>query len=141
MPLPAASKRAFASEILAQVLNFIVSFAVIALLFAMIFKFLPDVKVRWRRVWIGATGTALLFALGKHLLGWYLGRESTASAYGAAGSVVVIVLWVYYASLILLLGAEFTQVFARKTGTRIETTEYAEPVSAQERTQQGMAPS
>jgi membrane protein len=111
----------------------VVSFGVIALLFAMIFKFLPDVKIQWGSVWVGAVGTALLFTLGKYLLGLYLGRESTASAYGAAGSVVVIVLWVYYPSLILLFGAEFTQSSPEASLPKIEVSEHAEPVSNQER--------
>jgi membrane protein len=113
------------SEVIAHVLNFALSFGVITLLFAMIFKFLPDAKVRWRNVWIGALGTALLFTVGKELLGWYLGRESTVSAYGAAGSVVLVVLWVYYASVILFIGAEFTKAFAQKTGSSISPTPYA----------------
>jgi len=114
------------SKTVAQALDFIASFGVITLLFAMIFKFLPDVKVRWRDVWIGATGTALLFTCGKELLGLYLGREGTVSAYGAAGSLVVIALWVYYASIILFFGAEFTQAFARKIGSSVTPREYAQ---------------
>jgi len=114
------------TESIAPVIDFTASFSVVTLLFAMIFKFLPDVKIRWRDVWIGATGTALLFVLGKELLGIYLGRESTVSVYGAAGSIVVIVLWVYYASIILFFGAEFTRVFAQKTGSPIEPSEYAQ---------------
>lgn len=84
------------------VLGSIVSFAIVVLLFAAIFKVLPDVTVQWQDVWIGAGATALLFEIGKALLGWYLGRESTASSYGAAASVVLVLLWVYYASLIML---------------------------------------
>ena len=115
------------SEAIAWTLNFLVSFSVITLIFAMIFKFLPDVKLQWRHVWIGAVGTALLFTAGKELLGLYLGRESTVSAYGAAGSVVIIVLWVYYASLILFLGAEFTKAFTAKTRSTVAPAEYAAP--------------
>jgi len=120
-------------------LNFALSFALITLLFAMIFKFLPDVKVPLRKVWVGAIGTALLFTVGKELLALYLGRASTTSAYGAAGSVIVVLMWVYYASVILFFGAEFTQVYARQTGARILPSEFAEPVTSEERAEQGMA--
>jgi len=117
------------SEALLHILNFVVSLGVVSVLFAMIFKFLPDVKIQLRKVWVGAIGTATLFTIGKSLLALYLGRASTASAYGAAGSVMVVLLWVYYASLILLLGAEFTQVYARQTGTGIGLEKYAVTVS------------
>jgi membrane protein len=117
----------------------LITFFVVTLLFAMIFKFLPDVKVRWRHVWIGAVTTALLFTIGKYLLALYLGREGTASAYGAAGSVIVIMLWVYYSSVILFFGAEFTQVYARKSGAKIVPSRYAVPVTGRARAQQGMA--
>lgn len=125
-------------EALAHALNFVVSFGIVSLLFAMMFKFLPDVKVPFRKVWIGALVTALLFTIGKFGLSLYLGRESTSSAYGAAGSVIVILMWVYYASVILLLGAEFTQVWAKRTGTEVVPTKYAEPVEASERVREGM---
>src|SRR5438874_10258278 len=92
--------------------NFIVSFAVVTLLFAMIFKVLPDITIKWRHVWIGAVFTSLLFTIGKYFLALYLGRASTTSAYGAAGSLVLILLWVYYSSLILFSGAEFTKAYA-----------------------------
>jgi membrane protein len=115
-----------------------IGFCVVTLLFAMIFKFLPDVKVPWRPVWIGALGTALLFTIGKFLMGLYLGREGTASAYGAAGSVIVILLWIYYSSVILFFGAEFTQVYAKKTSARIVPSQYAVPVTEEARAQQGM---
>jgi membrane protein len=115
------------AEVIARILNFVLSFGVVTVLFAMIFKFLPDVRMRWRHVWLSAVGTALLFTIGKELLGWYLGRESTASAYGAAGSIVVIVLWVYYASVILFFGAEFTKAFTQATGSPIIPVETAVP--------------
>lgn len=104
-----------------QALSFLVSFGVVTVLFAMIFKFLPDANVRWRHVWIGATMTAVLFTLGKFLLALYLGRRDAASAFGAAGAFVLVLMWVYYSSLILLFGAEFTQVYARARGHRIES--------------------
>lgn len=98
--------------------NAITSFAVITLLFALIFKFLPDTPIAWRDVWIGAALTSLLFTIGKSLIGLYLGRSSIASVYGAAGSVVVVIVWVYYAAQIFFYGAELTQAFARRHGSR-----------------------
>jgi membrane protein len=89
---------------------------VIILLFAIIFKFLPDAKIHWRDVWIGAVMTAIFFAIGKWALGLYLGSGSAASAYGAASSLITVLLWVYYSSQILLFGAEFTQVYANQAG-------------------------
>ncbi|HWH69893.1 MAG TPA: YihY/virulence factor BrkB family protein [Candidatus Sulfotelmatobacter sp.] len=100
--------------------NATVSFSVITVLFAMIFKVLPDVKIAWRDVWVGSLITALLFTGGKFLLGLYLGRNSTVSAYGAAGSLVLILLWVYYSSQILFFGAELTQAYANRYGRRLE---------------------
>jgi membrane protein len=105
-----------AQEIIWQVLNFIVSLGLIALLFAMMFKVLPDVRVTWRDVWLGASLSSLFFNVGKWALGLYLGRSSVVSAYGAAGSLVVVLLWVYYASQTLFLGAEFTRAYAKRTG-------------------------
>jgi membrane protein len=110
-------------------------------LFAAIFKVLPDVEISWSEVWIGAGVTALLFEIGKFALGIYLGREGTASPYGAAGSAVLLLLWVYYASLILLFGAEFTQVYAQARGARIQPSPNAEPVTREARAQQGLEPS
>jgi membrane protein len=123
----------------AQLLDIFVSFGGVTLLFAMIFKYLPDVKIRWRDVWLGAAVTALLFTLGKFLLGLYLGRASVASAYGAAGTLVIIMLWAYYSSQILFFGAEFTQVYARSYGRRIQPADNARPVTAEGRAQQGLA--
>ncbi len=100
-------------------------FAVVVLLFAMIFKFLPDVEIQWRDVWIGAVITAILFGIGKWLLGFYLGSGAAGSAYGAASSLITLLLWVYYSSQILLFGAEFTQVHAQRAGRQLEPSEYA----------------
>lgn len=102
-----------------QLLNILVSFGVITLLFAMIYKFLPDVVIHWQDVWIGSAITTLLFIAGKSLLGLYLGQSSFSSTYGAAGSLVIIVAWVYYSAQILFFGAEFTQVYARHYGSKI----------------------
>jgi len=112
-------------KLLFTVLSFVVSLAVVTLLFAMIFRYLPDVKVSWEDVWVGSAATALLFTLGKSLIGLYLGKSSVASAYGAAGSLVVILLWVYYSSQILFLGAEFTQIYAKRYGQEIQPDRHA----------------
>jgi membrane protein len=98
------------------VVNFLASFALITFLFAAIFKVLPSTDVRWSDVWLGAAFTSALFVIGKEVIGLYLGNTSVASVFGAASSIVVILLWVYYSSQILFLGAEFTQVFARRYG-------------------------
>jgi len=107
------------TALLWQGANFLLSFAVVTFLFMMIYKFLPDVKLAWKDVGVGAAVTAVLFTLGKFVIGLYLGNSSIASAYGAAGSVVVLLVWVYYSAQIFLFGAEFTQVYARRFGTRI----------------------
>ncbi len=109
-----------------QLLNFAISFGFISLLFALIYKYLPDVKIRWRDVWVGATITALFFTIGKFLIGLYLGQGSLGSAYGAAGSLIVFLAWVFYSAQILLFGAEFTQVYARKYGQKIRPDSHAE---------------
>jgi membrane protein len=124
--------------IVGQVLSFCISFVVIALLFAMIFKVLPDVKIAWGDVWIGAGATALLFTLGKFLIGLYLGKAGVGSAYGAAGSLVVFVVWVYYSAQILYFGAEFTKAYANHFGSHIRPAENAVPLTEAARAQQGI---
>lgn len=104
--------------ILSGVLDFAISFVVTTLAFAMMFKYLPLVRLAWRDVWVGAGATALLFAIGKFLLALYLAKSGVGSPYGAAGSLVVLLVWMFYSSQIVLLGAEFTQVYARTRGTR-----------------------
>jgi membrane protein len=99
-------------------LNSLVSFAIAVVLFAMIFKLLPAVKIEWGDVWIGSLVTGLLFTVGKSLIGYYLGKSNIASSYGAAASIITILLWIYYSSLILLFGAEFTKVYAESRGSR-----------------------
>jgi membrane protein len=106
------------TEALLHVINLVISFGVITLLFAMMFKMLPDVKIAWRHVWIGAGMTALLFTIGKFLIGLYLGKSGIASPYGAAGSLIVMLVWVYYSAQIFLFGAEFTHVYATRYGPR-----------------------
>ncbi len=121
-----------------QIVNFAVSFAITTLLFAMIFKILPDVEVAWSDVWIGAVATAALFALGRLLISLYLGKAAPESSYGAAGSLVAILIWVYYSAQILFMGAEFTQVYARRYGSKIEPAENAVAVTEEARAQQGI---
>ncbi|MFW9264034.1 YihY/virulence factor BrkB family protein [Nostoc sp. CALU 546] len=112
-----------------QILNFILSFAITTFLFGLIFKVLPDVKIAWSDVLIGAMLTSFLFSIGRFLLGQYLGNGSFGSAYGAAGSLVVILAWVNYAAQILFFGAEFTQVYSRRYGSGITPTKHAIPIS------------
>ena len=118
--------------VIAMAVYWIFDLAVIILLFAIIFKFLPDAKIQWRDVWIGAAMTAIFFAIGKWALGLYLGSGSAASAYGAASSLITLLLWVYYSSQILLFGAEFTQVYASQAGRGIAPDEHALRVETKE---------
>lgn len=103
-------------EAIMQVAGFAVSFAVISVLFAMMFKWLPDTPVRWSDVWLGAVLTAALFEIGKFLIGFYIGKQGLESTYGAAASIVVVLIWVYYSAQIVLMGAEFTNVQAKRRG-------------------------
>jgi membrane protein len=112
-------------NILFKALDIIVSLGVITVLFASIYKFLPDAKIRWRDVWVGAILTAVLFVIAKFALGVYFGKSNPGSTYGAAGSIILIMLWVSYAGLILLFGAEFTKVYADSYGEKIQPTKGA----------------
>lgn len=105
-------------ELTLQAVNFLVSFVVITGLFAMIFKILPSVPIAWDDVWIGAAVTSLLFSIGKFLIGLYIGKSALASGFGAAGTFIVVIVWVYYSSLVFLLGAEFTHVYAHGAGSK-----------------------
>jgi membrane protein len=105
-------------KIILSVLNFLISFSLIAVLFAAIYKVLPDKQLLWSDVIVGAIATSLLFTIGKSLIGWYLGSSSVASSYGAAGALIIILLWTYYSSQIFLLGGEFTKVYAHRHGSR-----------------------
>lgn len=105
------------ASIILRFLNSLVAFAIATLLFAMMFKLLPAVELRWSDVWTGSLVTALLFTLGKFLIGYYLGKSNVASSYGAAASIITILLWIYYSSLILLFGAEFTKAYAESRGS------------------------
>lgn len=114
------------------------SFIILSLLFALIYKVLPDVEIGWHDVWIGAVVTAILFTLGKFLISLYLGTSSVASSFGAAGALILILVWVYYSTTIFLLGAEFTKVYARKFGSGICPSSKAQFVSAAMRDEQGL---
>jgi membrane protein len=129
LPMPASALEA---------VNFIISFVVITGSFALIFNLLPDVKIAWRDVWLGAAVTSLFFAVGKSLIGLYLGKSAVASAYGAAGSLVIIVVWVYYSAQILLFGAEFTKVWTKRHGSGFMPEHTAVPVTREARVEQGL---
>jgi membrane protein len=118
--------------VIALTIYVVFDFVVVVLLFAMIFKFLPDVEIQWRDVWIGAVMTAILFGIGKWLLGFYLGSGAAGSAYGAASSLITLLLWVYYSSQILLFGAEFTQVYASRAGRGLKPAKYAVRIETKE---------
>jgi len=105
--------------------NVLITFAITSFLFGLIFKVLPDARIKWHNVRVGAFTTALLFMLGRFLIGYYLGHSRMTTAYGAAGSIIVILLWVYYSAIILYFGAVFTRVYAIHTGTHIYPDNYA----------------
>ncbi len=112
-------------KIFIPLIDNVLSFTITSLLFAIIFKVLPDAKIKWKDVSIGAIITAVLFTLGKFGIGYYLGRSNMATIYGAAGSVIIIMLWAYYSSVILYLGAEFTKVYANSLGSKIQPNDYS----------------
>jgi membrane protein len=109
--------------VILRILNSAIAFGIAALLFAMIFKILPAVPLTWRDVGMGAVMTALLFTAGKFVIGYYIGKSGVASAYGAAASIITLLLWIYYSSLILLFGAEFTKAYAESRGSRKEVAQ------------------
>jgi len=129
LPLPAAAT---------ETANALLSFVIITLMFALIYKLLPDVKVAWRNVWPGAAMAALLFTIGKSLIGLYLGRSTVASVYGAAGSLVVILLWIYYSAQIVFFGAEFTKVYSRRFGAVVIPDTTAVTLTTEARAARGM---
>src|SRR4029079_10849630 len=122
-----------------QFVNFGISVVVITGLIALMFKYIPDLRLAWRDLIYGAIFTAVLFTIGKFLLGWYLGRATTTSVYGAAGSLVALLLWVYYSALIVFFGAEFTQAYGKVTHP-VVPKENAQPMTDQDRLQQGFEP-
>lgn len=113
------------SPLILEIFNFIISFIVITFLFGLILKVLPDVQIKWRNVWTGAIITSLLFTIGKAVIGIYIGHSGIASEYGAAASIVVLLIWVYYSSQILFLGAEFTKAYTINRGDTIIPSEYS----------------
>jgi len=115
----------FLPPVVQQTVQFVVSFVVVMVLFACVYKVLPDVRMAWTDVWVGAAATALLFTIGKSLIGFYLATTSVGSAYGAAGSLVLLLVWVYYSAQVFLFGAEFTEVYARHRGRPIEPDQNA----------------
>ena len=118
-----------ATAVIIYVLDIVVSFFFVTLLFAMIYKFVPDARIQWRDVAIGSALTAFLFTIGKFCIGLYLGTSGITSVYGAAGSLITILLWVYYSSLIFFFGAQFTRTYASEYGSGIIPADYAERVA------------
>jgi membrane protein len=116
----------------------VTSVVIMTILFAMMFKILPDAKVPWRDVWVGALLTSLLFTAGKYVIGLYLGNASIGRAYGGAGSIVVLLVWVYYSAQLVFIGAEFTHEYAKVRGSRVVPEDHAVPVTAEARAQQGI---
>ena len=119
---------ALGMAVLSHALDLLVSFVFVTVLFALIYKFLLDAEIHWRDVWIGAPPTSALFTIGKSLIGLYLGSSGVTSVYGAAGSLITVLLWVYYSSLIFFLGAEFTQVYAAEYGSGVAPASHAQVV-------------
>lgn len=126
------------AEILLWIVNFVISFGVFTLLFALIFKTIPDVEIAWRDVLIGAAITALLFKVGEYALGFYFDRSDPTSAFGAAGSIILLLLWIYYSAQIIFLGAEFTEVYARVLGSGVKPQKGAVAITDEARAQQGI---
>lgn len=114
----------------AHAIDILVSFGFVTLLFALIYKYVPDVEIQWRDVWVGAALTSILFTIGKYLIGLYIGTSGVGSTFGAAGSLITILVWVYYSSLIFFLGAEFTRVYATQYGSGVAPAENAQPMDA-----------
>lgn len=114
----------------AHAIDILVSFGFVTLLFALIYKYVPDVEIQWRDVWVGAALTSILFTIGKYLIGLYIGTSGVSSTFGAAGSLITILVWVYYSSLIFFLGAEFTRVYATQYGSGVAPAENAQPMDA-----------
>lgn len=121
-----------------NIINYGITLLLIALMFALMFRFLPDVEIAWKDVWIGALITSILFIVGQIALGIYLGSGSVGSSYGAAGSIVILLVWIYYSGLIFFVGAEITQVYARMYGSHVTPSEYAEGVTEEARGEEGI---
>ena len=128
------------TALLAHALDLLVSFVFVTALFAMIYKVLPDVRIQWRDVWVGAALTSFLFTIGKFLIGLYLGSSGVTSTYRAAGSLITVLLWVYYSSLIFFFGAEFTQVYASQYGSGVVPADNAQPIGASPEAEKRQSP-
>jgi membrane protein len=126
-------------EIILRVVNFVVSFAVITAMFALLFKYVPDAEIEWGDVWLGAAVTALLFTLGRFALSLYIEQSDFNQTYGAAATIIVLLLWVYYSAQILFFGAEFTQVYANQYGSRVVPEPGAIALTEEKRREQGIA--
>lgn len=129
----------WATVYMVTALNLFISLGFITVIFGLLFKVLPDAKIKWRHVWVGALITTILFTVGKYLIGFYLGNSSFNSAYGAAGSLVIILLWVYYSTVIFLFGAEFTSVYAKFSGAPVQPYSNAVKVQVVEVERKGMS--
>lgn len=114
-----------ATVIIFEIINYVVAFIIITFIFAIIYKYLPDAKIKWRVTWVGALVTAALFSFGKYIIGFALANSNIGFMYGAAGSIVVFMLWIFYSSIILFYGAEITQQFAEKFSKDIQPKSYA----------------
>ena len=114
----------------AHAIDILVSFGFVTLLFALIYKFVPDVEIQWKDVWVGAALTSILFTIGKYLIGLYIGTSGVSSSFGAAGSLITVLVWVYYSSLIFFLGAEFTKAYASEYGSGVVPAENAQRINA-----------
>jgi membrane protein len=125
-------------DIVGQIVNIAVTLGIITLMFCLLFKFLPDVRVEWKDVLVGSFITAILFTVGQIALGVYLGSGSVGTAFGAAGSIVIVLVWIYYSALIFFIGAELTQVIARRFGSRVMPAPNAEPLTEEARAQEGI---
>jgi membrane protein len=125
-------------QLIMQILSYLVSFAIVTLIFALVFKFVPDAEIEWRDVWLGAAVTALLFMVGQIAIGLYIGNTDFTNQFGAAGALIVILLWVYYSAMISFFGAEFTQVYANMYGSRVTPAENAVPMTREARLRQGI---
>jgi membrane protein len=115
-----------------HILDFVVSVGVITVLFALVYKYLPDAIIRWRDVWMGSFFTAILFVIGKFAIGWYVGSSDVGASYGAAASIIILLVWIYYSSAIVFFGAEMTQVYAHDYGQPIEPKDYAVKIVTRE---------
>jgi membrane protein len=127
-------------EVILQIINLIISIGILTVFFGLIFKVLPDANIAWRDVWVGAFVTAILFSIGKTLIGLYLGSSAVGTTFGAAGSLVLLLLWVYYSAQILFFGAEFTQVYANTLGSRIVPEQQAARIQRPEETPPSKTP-